>query len=81
MTAGAFESSTSQVLCKADLPGPFATPDAIAARSVEFWRAAAFFITSVYTRFFSADDAFRMKSENCVEAMRFGFALDMDGIL
>ena len=57
----------------ADFPVPLATPAAIAARSVAFWRAAAFFITSVYTRFFSAAEALRIKSENFDDVAGFDF--------
>ena len=52
----------------AGFPGPLARPAATSA----FSRAAAIFITSVYTHFFSAADALRMKSENGVEPTELG---------
>lgn len=37
-----------------------------------FCRSVARFMTSVYTRFFSPDEALRMNSENRVETIGFG---------
>jgi hypothetical protein len=37
--------------------------------STAFWRSVVFLSTSVYTRFFFAEEALRMKSENCVDVV------------
>ena len=47
---------------------------ALAALAINrFCRSVAFFRTSPYTRFFSSDEAVRMKSENGLERLGLGF--------
>ena len=46
-----------------------------------FWRSVAFFNTSAYTRFFSRDDALRMKSEKRDDATGFGVKIENIAVL